>query len=485
MSSRRRSERRQMQDAIEASKRENEEADSSNNDESNVNDDKEPSKRRLRKKGDSTGSRKRPRESAVEEKEGDDLIDSDGLGDPDFADSDDEDEATNTLSKQERDGSVSSEQAGRRLRKKSESLKRKRPTIHDDSDEKSNDDDRSASASQSSRAQSKEDFASKEPSIPKKGTIPKKKSSNEPTSSTSLLAHMKPAHPPPLPPAAASAKPQSPPMISSASRKPRPDNIASPPRAKSDRSPPRFNKPEGTKTDPVTLSSSPAAAPPLIGRTIAMPAAGGAGGYPVQKRNKELALMSGLQELCGRVKQSGKFANDRSGGLDLSGSFLPDDTSRYDFFDKNERGEIVLQPKIPIFPEEFPPGMKEHTLSWWGILDPALGDGKYRPAPTITDPRTRASLPPQEQQPRSRSRSGPPGMAEPPPPPQVERLAAAPPPPQGGWNRDRDWRSGGPPPDWRGPPPPPNASSRRDRPHGGRDDYARRDRYSPPRGGRR
>lgn len=28
-------------------------------------------------------------------------------------------------------------------------------------------------------------------------------------------------------------------------------------------------------------------------------------------------------------------------------------------------------------PEEFPPGMKDHSLAWWGILDPVLGDGKF------------------------------------------------------------------------------------------------------------
>mmetsp|Transcript_19270 Transcript_19270/g.53706 ORF Transcript_19270/g.53706 Transcript_19270/m.53706 type:complete len:534 (-) Transcript_19270:1643-3244(-) len=46
---------------------------------------------------------------------------------------------------------------------------------------------------------------------------------------------------------------------------------------------------------------------------------------------------------------------------------------QYDFFDLDEKsGSIVLQPKIPIFPEEFPQGKREWPLSWWGIVDPSV-----------------------------------------------------------------------------------------------------------------
>jgi hypothetical protein len=48
---------------------------------------------------------------------------------------------------------------------------------------------------------------------------------------------------------------------------------------------------------------------------------------------------------------------------------------RYDFFDIDEtNGNIVMQTKIPIFPEDFPPGVKEWPLSWWGIVDPSIGE---------------------------------------------------------------------------------------------------------------
>lgn len=102
----------------------------------------------------------------------------------------------------------------------------------------------------------------------------------------------------------------------------------------------------------------------------------------------ESVVMQDLQEVCNRCSDNINFRlppTSPSNKVDLSGSFLDDD--RYDFFDTNERGEIVIAPRQPIFPEEFPRGMKEHNLSWWGILDPAFGDGKYSAAAAIPDPR--------------------------------------------------------------------------------------------------
>ena len=79
-------------------------------------------------------------------------------------------------------------------------------------------------------------------------------------------------------------------------------------------------------------------------------------------------------------------------GIDLQASFLRhkdlnistnidtisssnSNNQQYDFFDIDEtNGNIVMQTKIPIFPEEFPPGVKEWPLSWWGIVDPSKGE---------------------------------------------------------------------------------------------------------------
>ncbi len=62
--------------------------------------------------------------------------------------------------------------------------------------------------------------------------------------------------------------------------------------------------------------------------------------------------------------------------VDLSTSFLR--SKEYDWFDVDKDGNMVLQPKIPIFPEDFPPGMPEWPLSWWGIVDPAVGERKEK-----------------------------------------------------------------------------------------------------------
>jgi hypothetical protein len=81
--------------------------------------------------------------------------------------------------------------------------------------------------------------------------------------------------------------------------------------------------------------------------------------------------------------------------VDLSGSFLPkeghgktttddfcDATSanNLDFFDTNSAGEIVLQKPPPMFPDELVTAgiVGEHSLAWWGIQDPAVGEGKFR-----------------------------------------------------------------------------------------------------------
>ena len=90
-----------------------------------------------------------------------------------------------------------------------------------------------------------------------------------------------------------------------------------------------------------------------------------------------------LQELCSQLAEDkdSKFrlssaSSGNIGTVDLSASFLK--YRDYDFFDVDQNGAIVIQPKIPIFPEDFPPGKPEWPLQWWGIVDPALGERKDR-----------------------------------------------------------------------------------------------------------
>lgn len=101
-------------------------------------------------------------------------------------------------------------------------------------------------------------------------------------------------------------------------------------------------------------------------------------------------VFDGLRDLCNEVFEKPPIRH----GADLSASFLrhkdlnptkftsgvnEDGTNglQYDFFDVDENtGTIVLQPKIPIFPEDFPAGSKEWPLSWWGIVEPSVEEKK-------------------------------------------------------------------------------------------------------------
>ena len=62
------------------------------------------------------------------------------------------------------------------------------------------------------------------------------------------------------------------------------------------------------------------------------------------------------------------------GTLFQAGTFLPEtDHEKYDFFDIDHYGEISLQPKVPMFPEDFSNqinGRQEWPLSWWGVESP-------------------------------------------------------------------------------------------------------------------
>ena len=93
-------------------------------------------------------------------------------------------------------------------------------------------------------------------------------------------------------------------------------------------------------------------------------------------------MMTTLERLCNKLNDHTHFQLLLRGNLpastqiDLGGSFSRDEEQAYDFFNHTENGDIILPPKIAIFPEEFPPGYKEHSLHWWGIVDPAVGARK-------------------------------------------------------------------------------------------------------------
>ena len=96
------------------------------------------------------------------------------------------------------------------------------------------------------------------------------------------------------------------------------------------------------------------------------------------KEEKEKRVFEALGTMCDSLNRQGRFQIRSGPAIDMSGSFLSSD--RYDFFDVDSQGDIMLQAKIPIFPEDFPPGKTEWPLSWWGIVDPVLA-----PAPTVTE----------------------------------------------------------------------------------------------------
>ena len=104
------------------------------------------------------------------------------------------------------------------------------------------------------------------------------------------------------------------------------------------------------------------------------------------RKNSEVMICKLLTDSFQDLKKNLTSNSTGSGGgpfevgpgstIDLSGSFLRardlEDGKRYDFFDHDENGRIVMQPTIPMFPEDFSLGQKEWPLSWWGIVDPAL-----------------------------------------------------------------------------------------------------------------
>lgn len=137
---------------------------------------------------------------------------------------------------------------------------------------------------------------------------------------------------------------------------------------------------------PLPPASTPSRRPETIILTNSPEPAEPTPSGPVVEGGKEDKLGSGLRQLVwDGLKDLCKdtFAKPpERNGVDLFASFLrhkdlkPTTTKsgngstdaksnlRYDFFDTDDTtGDIVLQPKIPIFPEEFPQGTREWPLS--------------------------------------------------------------------------------------------------------------------------
>lgn len=96
------------------------------------------------------------------------------------------------------------------------------------------------------------------------------------------------------------------------------------------------------------------------------------------KRALQDRVWESLSELCQSVDPQSFRLGETSLGttVDLSASFLRNVERDYDWFDLDKDGGIILQPKVPMFPEDFPPGKPLHPLSWWGIVEPSLGARK-------------------------------------------------------------------------------------------------------------
>lgn len=316
---------------------------------------------------------------------------------------------------------------------------KKRPTVHDESD----DDEAEFDAPKKRRASTKSPVPEdSKAAIPKKMVPRKAESDVSASNKSSLLAQMQ--QPP-------STKAPTNPLTKPARSGPMTTNVntkKSPP-APTARSPTR---PDSSRSSDIHVprphnpTQGPEASPkPTL--TVA--------GTNV-KWNEELVLKD-LQDLCDRLSQESNFKLVQSGKIDLNGSFLPKEQERYEFFDTNERGEITVQSRIPMFPEDFTKGMKEHDLAWWGILDPAVGDG-LRAAPDLQSNLPSSDIVPNKNGQAHDSRSQPPIR---PPATDGNRAREYRGPQHPGWARpptnagDRSWdedRSHGPPPlDRRGP----------------------------------
>jgi hypothetical protein len=231
---------------------------------------------------------------------------------------------------------------------------------------------------------------SQDPSkAPEDGTIKVPKKSKAPASSQeapkSLLANLakrSPIDDPKVNPRPAS-RPQSRPYSKPQTKSEQPkDNINS----ETTRRPPPNGRPttapavaEGANK----LSSAASAAPPAQPDVTAKPAQQSE--KPTRSRVYKMVeslVVKNLQELVAATKLT-LPPNQTRQRIDLAGSFFPEDEAQ-NFFETNDAGEIVLPPRKPIFPEEFPSGMKEQDLAWWGIADQRQQDEPKKPAADAT-----------------------------------------------------------------------------------------------------
>jgi hypothetical protein len=307
---------------------------------------------------------------------------------------------------------------------------KKRPSVHDESDEDEAEFDAPTVRRVSTKSPVPEDNNA---AIPKKKVPRKAESDFSASNKSSLLAQME------QPPSTTNAP--SNPATKPASSGPMTTNvnIKKLPTATAARSPTR---PESSRNTDI---NGPRPHNPTKGPEASLEPTYAVASTNV-KWNEELVLKD-LQDLCDRLSQDSSFQLVQSGKIDLNGSFLPKDQERYDFFDTNEKGEIIFQSRIPMFPEDFTKGMQEHDLAWWGILDPAVGDG-LRAAPEL-----KSNLPNAE---NDRKKNG-----------QADSRSQPPirPPPANDGYRGRESR-GPPHPGWARPPP--NAGENWNEDHRGR-----------------
>jgi len=93
-----------------------------------------------------------------------------------------------------------------------------------------------------------------------------------------------------------------------------------------------------------------------------------------EQTSNEYKIYKELNKLLEIVTAPKIYDGSSASNINMAGTFLPQtDNEKYDFFDIDHYGEISLQPKVPMFPEDFSNqinGRQEWPLSWWGVESP-------------------------------------------------------------------------------------------------------------------